>query len=97
MQFIAIMVRIKNNLTKIEQIKAFNFTLVNNIRWNFNLPAASRMAVWQHLIRSVKVALSIILKEYSAFVEVIKYVSLDPRRSRGSDSKSFFTQQVGRS
>ncbi|XP_026666969.1 uncharacterized protein LOC113463933 [Ceratina calcarata] len=83
-------------LKDINRSEIDSFAVENNIDWKFNPPTASHMGgAWERLIRSVKIALAIVLKEQAPKEEVmltllaeiehsvnsrpLTHVSVDPR------------------
>ena len=57
------------------QSKIHNFCVQRGIKWSFNPPSASHMGgVWEHMIRSVRQTLKVILKEQVVSDEVLQTV-----------------------
>ena len=76
---------LKQVLKELDREKINNYAVKNNIIWKFNPPAASHMGgAWERLIRSVKSALSVVLKEQAPEEEVLLTVLCEIEHSVNS-------------
>ena len=97
---------LKDELLKMDTNKQYQYALKNGMKWVFNPPDAPHMGgAWERLIRSVKTALAIVLKEqaptkevlYTLLTEVehsvnsrpLTHVSVDPRDSEALTPNHF--------
>ena len=63
---------LKDGLSQMDRSRPHQFALQNGLRWIFNPPDAPHMGgAWERLIRSVKVALSVILREQAPNEETL--------------------------